>query len=206
MKLSDNQIEITKGMKTKKNIYDVAVKLFEENGFDKTSVNEIVKKAGISKGCFYVHYQSKFSLIEEYTQNLDIDYEQYFSHIPENISAYAALLLVTQKTAQVLVNDIGYNIIKNCYAAMLSTKIDSDLVLRYTRSLPLIYKKIILQGVLAGEFKSTTDADSFTKHFMISIRGIIFDWCVCSCNYDLQKELLDHTELLLAGLRVKCID
>jgi len=199
---TDEIFEITKGMKTKKKIYEVAVKLFEENGVDKTSVNKIVEKAGISKGNFYVHYKSKFSLIEEYTQNLDVNYEKYFNSIPENLSAYDMIHIVTKKTAQVLVNDIGYDIIKNCYAAMLSAKIDSNVVLSYSRSLPLIYKNIILKGILEGKFKSTTDADYFVHQLMISIRGIIFDWCVCSCSFDLEKELLNHIELLLEGIKV----
>lgn len=189
-------------MRTKKKIYEVAVKLFEENGVDKTSVNEIVKKAGISKGNFYVHYKSKFSLIEEYTHNLDVNYQKYFNSIPENISACDTIHIVTKKTAQVLVNDIGYNIIKNCYAAMLSAKIDSNVVLNYSRSLPLIYKNIILKGIHEGEFKSTTDADYFVHQLMISIRGMIFEWCSCSCSFDLEKELLNHIELLLKGIKV----
>lgn len=51
-------------------------------------------------------------------------------------------------------------------------------------------------------FISTTDADSFTKHLMISIRGMIFEWCICSCNFDLEKELLNHIELLVEGIKV----
>jgi len=198
---ADEIFEITKGMKTKKKIYDAAVKLFEENGVDKTSVNAIVKKAGISKGNFYVHYKSKFSLIEEYTQNLDVNYEKYFTSISENISPYAMIHIVTKKIAQILIHDIGYGIIKNCYAAMLSAKIDSNIVLSYTRSLPLIYKNTISKGILEGEFKSTTDADYFVHQLMISIRGIIFEWCVCSCSFDLEKELLNHIELLFEGIR-----
>ncbi len=203
MKSTDKRIEITKGMKTKRKIYEVAVKLFEENGVDQTSVNEIVKKAGISKGNFYIYYKSKFSLIEEYTQNLDVNYEEYFTSIPENTSASDTIHLMTRKIAQVLVKDIGHNIIKNSYSAMLSSKIDSKIILNYDRRLPEIYKNLILRGIHEGEFKSITDADSFTKHFMISIRGVIFDWCVCSCSFDLEKELLDHTELLLDGLKAK---
>lgn len=200
MESVDKISETTKGMKTKKKIYEVAVKMFEENGVDKTSVNEIVKKAGISKGDFYIHYKSKFSLIEEYTQNLDADYEEIFNKIPENTSASDMIYLVTRKIAQVQINDIGYNIIKNCYTAMLSGKIDSSIVLNYSRPLPEIYKTLIQKGIHEGKFKSTTDVDSFTKHLMISIQGMIFNWCVCSCSFDLEKELLNHVELLLKGI------
>src|SRR5690554_4059466 len=34
-----------------------------ENGFDKTSVSQIVKKAGVAQGTFYLYFQSKSELV-----------------------------------------------------------------------------------------------------------------------------------------------
>jgi AcrR family transcriptional regulator len=199
--MSDGELSITKGMKTKKKIFDAAVELFEEYGVDKTSVNKIVEKAGISKGDFYVHYKSKFSLIDEYIQTLDINYMQYYDNIPENTSASSMLQAVTKMTAQILVHDIGYNVIRNCYGALLSTKIDYRKILDFSRSLPVIYKKIITKGIQKGELKAETDVDFFVQHLMISIRGMTFDWCICSHQFDLEDGLMKHIELLLKGLR-----
>lgn len=193
--------EITKGMKTKKKIYETAEKLFKQHGVDQISVNHIVQKAGISKGTFYIHYKSKLSLIEEYVQTLDLNYEEYFNSIPENVSATSMIYLVTKKTAQVLVKDIGYEILRNSYAAMLSAKLDTEMILNYSRSLPLIYKKIIFKGIHDEEFKAATDADYFTRQLMIAIRGMTFEWCICCHEFDLEEELLKHINLLLEGLK-----
>ena len=40
-----------------------AVELFEKNGVNGTSVNDIVKKAGIAKGTFYLYFRDKDDLI-----------------------------------------------------------------------------------------------------------------------------------------------
>ena len=40
-------------------ILDVASKLFETRGFAETSVDEIVRAAGVAKGTFYYYYRSK---------------------------------------------------------------------------------------------------------------------------------------------------
>ncbi|MFH5835418.1 TetR family transcriptional regulator [Proteiniclasticum sp. C24MP] len=40
-----------------------AVDLMGENGFSKTSVSQIVKKAGVAQGTFYLYFQSKSELV-----------------------------------------------------------------------------------------------------------------------------------------------
>ena len=45
-------------------IVEAALRLFIERGYDGTSINHIIGRAGISKGAFYHHFQSKEDLIE----------------------------------------------------------------------------------------------------------------------------------------------
>ena len=42
-----------------------AVQLFQEQGVESTSVNDIVKKANVAKGTFYVYYKDKTELISQ---------------------------------------------------------------------------------------------------------------------------------------------
>ena len=42
-----------------------AMQLFQEQGVDSTSVNEIVKRANVAKGTFYVYYKDKKELISQ---------------------------------------------------------------------------------------------------------------------------------------------
>jgi AcrR family transcriptional regulator len=44
---------------------DVALKLWAERGFDQTSVEAIAVEAGVSKGTFYLYFESKDALLEE---------------------------------------------------------------------------------------------------------------------------------------------
>jgi AcrR family transcriptional regulator len=48
---------------THKRIYDAALRLFQEHGFDQVNVGQIVAEAGISVPTFYAHYPSKEHLI-----------------------------------------------------------------------------------------------------------------------------------------------
>ena len=44
-------------------IIDKSVELFAKNGFESTSVQDITEACGISKGAFYLHFESKNSLL-----------------------------------------------------------------------------------------------------------------------------------------------
>lgn len=45
-------------------ILECAMRLFTERGYDATSINHIIGRAGVSKGAFYHHFQSKDDLME----------------------------------------------------------------------------------------------------------------------------------------------
>src|ERR1700680_865763 len=45
-------------------LLDAAARLFARFGFDKTSVDEIARAAGVSKGAVYLHWPSKDTLFE----------------------------------------------------------------------------------------------------------------------------------------------
>ncbi|TCT14887.1 TetR family transcriptional regulator [Natranaerovirga pectinivora] len=51
-----------KAKKTKRKILEAAEALFYEKDISKTSVNEIVEKAGVAKGTFYLYFESKDEL------------------------------------------------------------------------------------------------------------------------------------------------
>lgn len=53
-----------------------ATKLFEKQGLKKTSVDELAQAAGISKGAFYLFYESKEELFMEILEELEADFRR----------------------------------------------------------------------------------------------------------------------------------
>ncbi len=51
--------------KTREKIVSAALELFAGKGFDKTTVDEIVNRAGVAKGTFYLYFKSKDDLVKE---------------------------------------------------------------------------------------------------------------------------------------------
>ena len=60
---------------TRARIMDSAIKLFSNRGYNKASVDDICEEAGISKGAFYHHFESKqalfLALLDRWLQTID---------------------------------------------------------------------------------------------------------------------------------------
>ena len=54
-----------KGEKRKKELLKIAYDMFLTQGYENTSVDEIIEKANIAKGTYYYHFQSKEQMLEE---------------------------------------------------------------------------------------------------------------------------------------------
>ena len=54
-----------KGEKRKKMLLKIAYDMFLTNGYENTSVDEIIEKAQIAKGTYYYYFQSKEQMLEE---------------------------------------------------------------------------------------------------------------------------------------------
>lgn len=53
-----------KGEKRKHELLQIAYRLFLSKGYEETSIDEIIEEAGIAKGTFYYHFESKEALLE----------------------------------------------------------------------------------------------------------------------------------------------
>jgi AcrR family transcriptional regulator len=67
----------------KKEFLDVARQLFFTKGYEQTSVDEIIKEVGLSKGSFYYYFKSKEDLLDELTRELSL---QILAKIKEIVS------------------------------------------------------------------------------------------------------------------------
>jgi len=62
--MSEQQVE---GKDTRSRIQAVALELFTEQGYDKTSLREIAEKLGVTKAALYYHFKSKEEIVESVT-------------------------------------------------------------------------------------------------------------------------------------------
>ncbi len=194
-----------KAAETKNKIYKCSDQLFRKYGFEKVSVDAIVEKAGISKGAFYVHFDSKdsliVSLIMEYVCKLDLDYRSFYESFPDDTAASKILLSLIGEIAEIIVNKIGYNLIKNVYRIQIDRPVDTNILWENNRDIYKTVSVLITRGIQRGEFKSELTADAIAYHFVMAMRGLTYEWCIRYPDFDLEEQLLKHFEILLAGIK-----
>jgi AcrR family transcriptional regulator len=65
----------------RKSILDVALKLFANKGYESTSIAQIAKEAGISKGLIYTYFESKEALLKSLVLDLSAIEEGFWNDI-----------------------------------------------------------------------------------------------------------------------------
>ena len=62
--------KVEKNKKQKENsLYDAAYDLFTTKGINDTAISEIVKKAGVAKGTFYLYFKDKYDILDKIILN-----------------------------------------------------------------------------------------------------------------------------------------
>ena len=192
------------GAETKRKLYEIAEKLFTERDFAAVSVEDITDAAGITKGAFYVHFESKDALIAlliaDYTARADTDYTAFLETLPADTHVSGVLLALTEKIADVIAGTIGCENMKKIYQMMLAGSVGTEAVRSYGRELYLLFQGVLDRGIRRSEIKSTLPVDMIARHFVMAIRGVSYEWCIRYPDFDLKEQAMEHIRLLIAGL------
>lgn len=192
------------GAETRKRLYEIAKKLFSERNFSDVNVEDITDEAGITKGAFYVHFESKDALIAiliaDYVASADTNYKTFVEALPNEMPASEVILALTQKIADELVDTIGYENMKKIYQMLLTGTVDTEAVKDYGRELYLLFYSILDKGIRRGEIASSLPLDALSRHVVMAIRGVSYEWCVRYPDFDLKEQAIEHTRLLMEGI------
>lgn len=64
MKSTSSGKFLEKKLLKEKKLYEAAYELFITKGINDTSIDDIVKKAGVAKGTFYLYFKNKYDIID----------------------------------------------------------------------------------------------------------------------------------------------
>ncbi|SHK26730.1 transcriptional regulator, TetR family [Hathewaya proteolytica DSM 3090] len=127
--MDENKNSVTdKKQKKEKSLFEAAYDLFISKGIDKTSIDDIVKKAGVAKGTFYLYFKDKFDIVDKiiWSKNLDIldkaiknTKARKCDDCVENIIYFADFIIEYFKENKLLLKimnkNFSWNVIKKTY-------------------------------------------------------------------------------------------
>lgn len=193
------------GEATKKKIYETAQRLFVEHGIEGVSIDDIVKAVGIARGTFYVHFESKdaliLSLINNYTDRVDMDYEYYIKTLPLDAPADELLTAVVGKICDIIEHTVGYETIRILYKVQLTDIPHAQDASGYNRAPYHLIEAIIERGIARDELKALLPVAEMSKHLVLALRGLTYEWCMRYPDFNLKEQALAHFRILLDGIK-----
>ncbi len=169
---------------TKSKIVSAAWKLFYEQGYDDTTVDEIISESGTSKGSFYHYFESKDALLGSLAYLFDEKYEELEDSIDKNSNSIEILLFLNRQLFEMIENTVDLELIKRLYSTQLITKTEKQL-LDHNRVYYRLLRKIVLGGQQKGEITKAQSVNDIVKYYAFCERAIIYDWCLCNGDYSL---------------------
>ncbi|MEH7082457.1 TetR/AcrR family transcriptional regulator [Neobacillus drentensis] len=191
-----------KALETKQRIIETALDLFSRKGFDRVTVDEIVKVSKTSKGAFYVHFNSKYEIFLEKFKEIDEFFANVTETLPKEISMYEKILLLNQSQMTYLKDSLGMDLIRTVYMSALipnQPKFLSDT----DRSLFRVVHSLVEEGQETGEFKKDLSAQEITMLITRCMRGTLYDWALFGEDFDLVEEGQKFIRTILSGIITK---
>lgn len=179
---------------TKSRIVKAAWNLFYKNGYDNTTVEDIITASKTSKGTFYHYFKGKEALLNSLSYLFDQKYEELSTVIDPDMSAYDKLLLLNHELFHMIETSVDINLLAYLYSSQLTTKDKKSL----SDKKRFYYKwtsEIIDEALTSGEFSNTSTTEDLMNIYAMYERALLYDWALFKGKFSLTEysdRLLPH--------------
>ena len=183
-----------KRQSTKSRIVKAACNLFFKNGYDKTTIEDIIAASKTSKGTFYHYFKGKESLLNSLSYLFDEKYEELAGVINPELSAYDKLLFLNHELFYMIETSVDISLLAFLYSSQLTTK-DKKSLSDHKRYYFKWITEIISQGLDSGEFANTSSAEELMNIYAMYERALLYDWALFKGKFSLTEysdKLLPH--------------
>lgn len=184
---------------TKGKIVSAAWKLFYEQGYDNTTVEEIVEASGTSRGSFYHYFEGKDALLSSLSYLFDDKYEELEKSMDPTLSPIDKLMYMNQELFSMIENTVSVELLCQLFATQLTTNGERHL-LNPNRTYYKLLRQVTLEGQKTDLFKEGLSVNDITRAYAMFERGLMYDWCISSGSYSLCQQAQTMMPLFLEGL------
>lgn len=189
-----------RGRNTKRKIVTAAWRLFYEQGYDHTTVDEIIELSETSKGSFYHYFEGKDALLSSLSMLFDEKYEELIPTLTDDMDSFEKLLYLNQELFQLIENAVSLDLLARLYSTQLTTKGEKHL-LDHNRIYYKLLRQIVQEGQSKGELRSDLSVNEITKLYALCERALMYDWCICNGDYSLKGYAKTVMPMLLREIR-----
>lgn len=185
---------------TKGRIISAAWKLFYEQGYEGTTVEDIVFESGTSKGSFYHYFDGKDALMGTLAYVFDEKYEELIPALDPNMGALETLAYINHEMYVMIEASVSIDLLTRLLSTQLLARGEKHLLDR-SRVYFRLLRRIVRQGAERGELRREVSVDELVRAFAMWERAQLYDWCLCGGDYSLVSYAEKMTPLFLESFR-----
>ena len=187
---------------TRGRIINAAWSLFYEQGYEATTIDEIVEASGTSKGSFYHYFEGKDALLGSLSFLFDEKYEQLKDEIDPDMNAFDKLLLLNRELFRMIEDRVSLDLLARLISTQLITRGEKHL-LDHNRTYYRLLRAIIADGQRKGEISTDSSVNEIVKTYALCERALMYDWCLCGGDYSLADYSKKMLPVFLSAYRAK---
>lgn len=165
-------------------IMDAAWDLFYKKGYENTTINDIIRQAGTSKGGFYYYFRAKDELLNSLYSFFDQEYEKFYKTMDKSLNSLIQLKQLGQYVSYFIEGNVSPEFLCALYKSQLSNQTQENF-LGTDRYYIKLVRKIIAEGQKKGEIRDDISVEKLAHHVLVIERGIFVDWCVQAGGFSL---------------------
>ena len=188
------------GTTTKARIAESAWKLFYEQGYENTTIEDIVEDSGTSKGSFYHYFRGKDDLLGTLSMLFDAKYEELKSVMNPLSDAVEKLIFLNHELFTMIDNSISLDLLSRLFSSQLTTRGEKSLLDRNRTYFKLLWK-IIKEGQENGQLRTDLSVNEIVDSYAMFERALMYDWCLGGGKYALARYSDQMMPMFLEGFR-----
>ena len=165
-------------------IISAAWELFYEQGYDDTTVEEIIEKSQTSKGSFYHYFEGKDALLGSLSILFDEKYDELMEVMDKNMNSFNKLMFLNKELFKMVENSISLDLLARLYSSQLVTRGDRHL-LDHNRTYFKVLRQIVVEGQSRGQITEKASVNEIVNVYAMCERAFLYDWCISNGNYSL---------------------
>ncbi len=169
---------------TKQKLYENAIKLFDEKGYSSVTIEEICALSNLSKGTFYVHFNSKHDIVITQSKQTDEAQQSFYDAMDKTLSYSRQLILFMEYICANIQKDKGIDTERAIYVAELDKSNQPGYIINESRPIYKIFREIYEKGQAAGEFRSDITIEEAVEICLCCIRGVLYEWMITVSQKD----------------------
>ena len=183
---------------TRGRIVSAAWQLFYVQGYEDTTVEEIIEVSHTSKGSFYHYFDGKDALLSTLSDLFDAQYEALEPHLPGLATAMERLLFLNRELFGYIENNVSMELLARLLSTQLVTSGEKHLLDR-RRTYYRLLRRLVAEGQAAGELTKERSAGELVKLYALCERALLYDWCLCGGEYSLREYAEKNLPAFLSG-------